>query len=293
MNTKSKVKDCIPIVFSSDDNYALYLGVCIKSIIEHSSLSNNYAIFIIDGGISENHKNQILTMKTKNVSIEFVDIKPFLQNIDLSIFSLSLHFTISTYYRFFLPKIFGNYDKLIYLDCDMLVLRDVKELFDIDIGDNYLGATRDMGILSLIATDNLDEHNYYVVTLGLEKCENCFNAGCMICNVKKMREDDLTKKFIEKLCEIKKPKFVDQCILNAVCRNQVKYISNNWNFTWHLLCGNYPLPHLPSPYKENYLNAFADPYIIHFTSHSEKPWINPALQKSDICVEICQNDAIL
>lgn len=46
----------IPITFSSDDNYALYLGVCIKSPIEHASSLNHYEIFIIDGGINENHK---------------------------------------------------------------------------------------------------------------------------------------------------------------------------------------------------------------------------------------------
>jgi lipopolysaccharide biosynthesis glycosyltransferase len=162
-----------------------------------------------------------------------------------------------------------------------LVLKDVKELFDIDIGDNYLGVTRDMSVIYSITKNKIDKYDYYK-TLGLKRHEDYFNSGCMICNVKKMREDDLTKKLIEKLCEIKKPRFVDQCILNAVCHNQVKYISNNWNFTWHILLDDRRLSHLPSPYKEDYLNAFADPYMIHFTANGKKPWINPALQKSDI-----------
>jgi lipopolysaccharide biosynthesis glycosyltransferase len=79
-------------------------------------------------------------MKTKNISIKFIDIKPFLKNVDLSTFGLRLYFIMSAYYRLFLLKIFSSYDKLIYLDSDMLVLKDVKELFDIDVGDNYVGA---------------------------------------------------------------------------------------------------------------------------------------------------------
>jgi lipopolysaccharide biosynthesis glycosyltransferase len=163
----------------------------------------------------------------------------------------------------------------------MLILRDVKELFDIDIGDNYFGVTRDIYVV-YYAIRNESIYDRYYENLGLEKHEDYFNAGCMICNVKKMREDNLTKKLIEKLCEIKNPRFLDQCILNAVCHNQVKYISNNWNFTWHVSFVDNYLSYLPSPYKEDYLSAKADPYIIHFTAIGKKPWINPSLQKSDI-----------
>ncbi|MDR0408582.1 MAG: glycosyltransferase family 8 protein [Campylobacteraceae bacterium] len=288
MDKKMRPKNTIPVVFSSDDNYAPYLGVCIKSLIGHSTPFNNYEIFIIDGGISKNHKNQISSMEIKNISIKFIDIKPFLENIDLSIFSLNSHFTINTYYRFFMPKIFSNYDKLIYLDCDMLILKDVKELFDIDIDDNYLGVTRDIYVIYSAAKNNFTQSDYYCKILGLKKHENYFNAGCMICNMKKMREDNLTEKLIKKLCEIKKPKFVDQCILNAVCHGQVKYIQNNWNYTWHLSLTKDCSTYLPSPYMEYYLSAETEPYIIHFTS-GKKPWTDISLPKSYIWWQYARN----
>jgi lipopolysaccharide biosynthesis glycosyltransferase len=271
----------IPIVFSSSDNYAPYLGVCIKSLIEHSSPENYYEIFIINEDISEKHKNQIISMQTKNILIQFVDIKPFLENIALNIFTVKLHFTITTYYKFFLQKIFTNYDKLVFLDCDIVILRDIKELLNIDIGDNYFGVTRDMYVIYSLVQNKTAEYNYYHNVLGLENHENYFNAGCLICNIKKMKEDNLTERLIDKLCEIKHPRFADQCILNAVCQKKVKYIPSNWNYTWHIsFIDDYEL-YLPSPYIEQYLDAKNNPYIIHFTS-GKKPWLNPSLPKSDI-----------
>jgi lipopolysaccharide biosynthesis glycosyltransferase len=180
-----------------------------------------------------------------------------------------------------MPKIFNSYDKLIYLDCDMLILRDIKELFDIDIGDNYVGAIRDKGALYRSVSKNLDEYNYCCVILGLEGCESYFNAGCMVCNIKKMREDNLTEKLIEKLCEIKNPRFNDQCILNTICKGKVKYISDNWNFETYPLFYKDFVSNLPDPYKDHYISAGLNPYIIHYAA-SVKPWTNPSLQKSDI-----------
>jgi lipopolysaccharide biosynthesis glycosyltransferase len=157
----------------------------------------------------------------------------------------------------------------------MLIQKDVKELFDIDVGDNYIGATRDLAFVS-----NRNNSIWAISVLGVQP-ENYFNAGCMICNLAKMRKDSLTEKLIDKLIEIKNPKYVEQCIMNAVCKDRVKYISNNWNFTWHLplYCKDY-LATLPSPYKERYVNAQNDPYIIHFTA-AKKPWQYPSLAKSD------------
>lgn len=271
----------IPVIFSSDNNYALYLGVCIKSLIENSSINNNYDIIIFDGGINEFIKKKITAMKKANISIRFYDISEIIQNYDTSIFQTRLHFTIATYYRFFLPQVCSKYDKILYIDCDTLICKDIAELYKIEIGNNYLGVTRDIQIIFNI-NNHPQEKTYYKKTLKMKKIENYFQGSCLICNIKEMIKDKLTSKLIERLKEVKTPKYVDQCILNSVCEGKVKFIPQNWNYTWHL-----PIAYkcyknfVPVPWQTIYEEARKDPYIIHFTGIGMKPWINPAFEKAE------------
>lgn len=284
MNLKKSDKNKeITVVLSADDNYAAYLGVCIKSIIENTSPQNRYHLYILDGGISDYHKKLILRMKNSHVEIDFTNMAPYLKSYDKSLFSLSLHFTIATYYRFFLPQIFADKDKIIYLDCDTVILKDLAELYKTNIKNFYFAATRDTEIIR--GGERLKEKylDYFYKKLNLKNHKNYIQAGCLVCNIKKMREDNLTAQLIEKLKEVKTPKFVDQCIINATCEGMIKFIRQNWNFTWHLpFIDKEYKQYIPEPYLKRYLQAREDPYIIHFTGNGTKPWLNPALEKADV-----------
>lgn len=281
MNLKPAfAKKNIPVVFSSDNGYALYLGVCIKSLIINSSSDYNYDIVILDGGISETVKQNILNMQQKNVSIRFIDIAPYLKDYDLSIFSLRIHFTLATYYRFFLPIIFQQYSKVLYIDCDTVILKDIAKLYQIDVKNNYIGATRDIEIIRT-CEHNLPSSDYFYKVLKMKNHKDYFQAGCMICNITKMLEDNFTQKLIDRLKEIKTPRFVDQCVLNSICEGKVKFIPQNWNYTWHIAIMNKIYePDIPEPYLTQFKSAQSDPYILHFTAIGIKPWLNPALDKA-------------
>lgn len=277
----SELSQEITVVLSADDNYAAYLGVCIKSIIENSDTRKKYHIYILDGGISDYHKELILNMGKPHVLIDFTDMEPYLKSYDKSLFSLSLHFTIATYYRFFLPIIFPDKEKLIYLDCDTVVLKDLAELYKAKIDNYYFAATRDTEIIR--AGEQLHERylDYFYKKLKLKNHKNYIQAGCLVCNIKKMREDDLTSLLVEKLKEVKTPKFVDQCIINATCEGMIKFIPQNWNYTWHLpFIDKEYKQYIPEPYLNKYLQAQKDPFIIHFTGNGTKPWLQPSLDKA-------------
>lgn len=275
-------KNNVPVVFSSDDGYALYLGVCIKSLIVNSSPNYNYDIFILDGGISEYSKQRILDMQQKNVSIRFIEMKSFIQRYNLNIFKVHLQFTVATYYRFFLPEIFAAFDKVCYVDCDTIILKDIAELFQIDIGDCYLGCTHDMSILQN-CFNNDKECDYYHNVLEMKDFKNYFQAGCLLCNLKKMREDDLTRQLIARLLKVKEPRYVDQCILNSVCEGKVHYIPQNWNYTWHIELSPKEADYcFPQSYLSQLEKAQKKTYIIHFTAVGCKPWLNPTLNRSHL-----------
>ena len=278
-----KTHASIPIVFSSDDNYAPYLGVCIHSAIAHMSPSFQYIIYILDGGISPRHKAMISSLTEKHIQIKFIAISEYLKKYNISQFPLTLHFTAATYYRFFLPDIFPQFNKLIYLDCDMLVLRDLAELFDIDVKNYYLAASRDIEIIRACYALSPSHKDYYYQTLKMQDHTHYIQAGCLVCNLAEMRKHNLTQTLLAKLQEIGKPKFVDQCVLNAVCEGHVLFISNRWNYTWHLgfWDKNYK-SNIPEPFLSMYLDAQEHPYIIHFTGQGLKPWLKPGYSYSHL-----------
>lgn len=265
----------IPIVFSSDDTYSPYLGVAVKSLIENSTKENNYDILIIDDKISDGNKIIISEMKQDrdNISIRFINIDPYLKNIDKSIFAINLHFALPTYYRFFIPTIFKNYNKIIYLDCDIIILKDLKDLYEIDLENNLLGAAIDLeGIRSYIYKSNI---LYVKKILKLKDLNKYFQAGILLLDIKKMIEENTQQKLINKLIEIKTPKFVDQCILNAVCHEQFKILSQNWNVSWHIpMCSAAYKQQLSMKNFEDYEEARKNPYIIHYCG-GMKPWKEP------------------
>lgn len=261
----------IPIVFSVDENYAIYLTVCLKSLIANCSLKNNYDIWILDGGISENNKNNILNLinGTNNISIRFFDILNFKQ-IKKTKFFLSNHASLANYYRLFIPKIFFNYTKLLYLDCDLIINRDLADLISIDIGNKTLGVVRD----ACTYFDPIFWYKYCLEKVKIKKPFNYFNSGVLICNVQKMIQISLTQRSLKQLKKFN-PVCWDQCILNSLLETDVFFLPSTWNFQWHWLLpefkNKYFLQNVEYTYLNEYLQASHRPYILHYTSHI-KPW---------------------
>ena len=222
-----------PIAFSIDNAYAPYLYVCLKSVLAHIQPENKYQAYVLESGLSEEHKRQILSLQCDNLSIEFIDVRKFIDKNVTRAFAVTEHFTPETYYRFFLPQIFPNLDKVLYLDADTLIMRDISPLFEINIEENYLGVTHDCEIVRMSNLDDTEYSDYFTKTLGV-KIENYFQAGVMLVNLTQMRQDSITEKLLSALIKIGTPKFVDQDILNMVCQNKVKFIPQNWDYTWHL-----------------------------------------------------------
>lgn len=217
-------KNNIPIVFSSDNNYCPYLGVAIKSIIDNSSIKNNHDVIILNEDISRENKEKIfhLIKNIKNFSIRFINVKNFIKKPD--IFYVSGYFSIASYYRLFLEKICKNYKKIIYLDCDVVVVGDISKLFKIKLGNKLLGAVITHGISK---DQNFKE--YINKTLKISDQSKYFNSGVLLIDIKNITKFKLLEKSIKALKKIKTPIFVDQCILNSVCFKKVKFIKNKFN----------------------------------------------------------------
>ena len=219
---QSKIKKEIPIVFSVDDNYAPLLGVTLQSIKENKSDEYFYNIFILNTGIGEENLKTLGKYTQDNVRVSFVDVSNELKKIADKI-CLRDYYTCTTYFRFFIPELFPDYDKVLYLDCDIVLLDDVANLYNHDI-DNYL--------LGAIPEDIMPSHqaftDYVEKGLGID-VNNYFSAGIILINSKEFRSQNIINQLIDMLGKFKFEVTQDEDYLNVVCKDKVKYIHQGWN----------------------------------------------------------------
>ena len=268
----------IPVILSSDDIYAPYLGVTVKSVIENAAPDNKYEIFILDGGISVLNQKQIQSLSEPNVQIRFIRPETYMQGIDLSVFYVRSHFSLPTYYRLFIPEIFRKYDRVLYLDCDMIVLDDVAKLFGLDMQGKMLAAVKDVGIQKKLLFNDKNFIHYLKDVLKLRTPSDYLQAGVIVFDIKRLRQFDFMNKCLETLKEIKTPLYVDQDIINSVSEGNVHFIGQEWNFQRQAVTDVFNEKEisqsLPPDIFEEFTEALAHPKIIHYAGE-EKPWKYP------------------
>ena len=233
----------IPIFFAVDDFYAPYLAVAVQSIKENASPENKYSIYVLITEIGERNAKRLSAMQTENVSIEFINVKEKMQSMKASL-QLRDYYTATTYYRFFIPELFPQYEKGLYIDCDVVVTTDIEELYSTDIDGKMLGAAVEDFV---VATAEFREWTKTALKISADEY---FNAGVLVMNLKKMRKENIMGQFMA-LNKVKKyPVAQDQDYLNVICKGDVYYLNEHWNRSPHFTtpCDTPKLAH----YKLNY-----------------------------------------
>lgn len=218
-----KKERTIPIFFAIDDNYIPFLAVALQSLIEHSSKENNYEIKVLYTYVSEEGKKSINKYKRENVNIEFVNVNSYIKEIEEKLYTRD-YFSKTTYYRLFIPELYPEYDKALYLDSDIVILSDIADLYNIDMGDNLIAATSDEAVSNIKAFQE-----YVEKVVGVIDYKKYFNAGVLLMNLKELREFKFQEKFLYLLGTVKYAVAQDQDYLNRLCKGRVKIIDGSWD----------------------------------------------------------------
>ncbi|EAH5969578.1 DUF4422 domain-containing protein, partial [Campylobacter coli] len=271
--------DSIKLCFSVDNLYIIYLYATIVSIIQHSTSDQKYEIFLLYSNLDANKVNYFYDLQRDNIFIRFIKIDEYVDKIDYNFF-VDRHATIAAYYRLFIPEIFLNFDKVLYLDCDLIACDDIKNIYNTNIQNHIIAATKDPCLISDL-NENPGFMNYCINELELENPLNYFQSGVMLFNIKKCIQFNLFDKCIKKIKKIKKPVFWDQDILNSVLQDNVKFLKLECNVEWTFFEHEDRLKKYLSldMYKE-YGYAYSNPIVLHYNGF--KPWSHPHLPKADI-----------
>ena len=247
MNTKKT----IPIFFSSDDNYVPFLSVAINSMLENASKDYNYDIIVLNSGLTNENIDRIKSYERENVNIIFEDVKPKIENItnELSL-RLRDYYSISIFYRLFIPSLFKQYNKAIYLDADIVLVDDISKLYNENIEGYLVG-----GVPDEVVNNSEVFREYSVKALNLEP-GNYFNSGVLLMNLDEFRKEKIEEKFLHILekynFDVIAP---DQDYLNFLCKGKVKYVNRGWD----------RMPNIDENFDDSNL------HLIHFNMF-QKPW---------------------
>lgn len=213
----------IPVFFAVDNGYIPFLGVALSSLIENTSKENKYAIKVLFTSVTEENKARIKKYERENISIEFVDLNKQLEEIKEKLYTRN-YFSNTTYYRLFIPELYPEYDKAVYIDSDTVCLSDIAELYNTDMGDNLIAGIPD-GVIQAIDIFK----DYVERVVGVADYNNYFNAGVIVMNLKELRDYKFEEKFIYMLEKIKFEVAQDQDYLNRLCKGRVKILDYSWN----------------------------------------------------------------
>lgn len=259
-----KPKNTIAIAMSTDNNYVFPAIVSMTSILENKNPDTKIDFYImLSGETTQESKNKIISLQNKysNCNITLIDM-----NDKMKSFYTSGHIKTAAYYRLALPSLLPHLDKVLYLDVDIIVRKDLSELFNYNVNNFYLA-----GVVEYQGDNRLNRlkwrwsrrnDDFYMQKYGANIYKKSYiNSGVIIFNLNKMRKDNIEPKLLE-CAESYNHLTHDQCVINLVCYNKILYIPSIYN---------------SSP-QDNY---GSNQVIVHYLGKN-KPWSSPESKDADL-----------
>ena len=248
--TPGSTREPIQIVLACDGAYVMPLATTLRSAVESTPSAWPLSFHVMCHGVDDAARRAVLnSLPAGSASIRWVDV-------DVKMFSnfgtgVNLHISLASYIRFLIPEVFpSSTGKILYLDTDVLVLEDLTSLWNIDLGNNAVGAIA-------------DRWHQWIKEGGVADVpvvQSYFNAGVLLINLPRWRQLGISEKALAYMQQFPKTPFMDQDALNVACDGSWLPLAGKWNFQDHLRA------------KIVKLSADQRPAIVHFIS-KRKPWL--------------------
>jgi lipopolysaccharide biosynthesis glycosyltransferase len=214
----------VVIALASNERYFPGLYCALASALSHLDTAREADVRVLDGGLSQKSREILsgfVRKFGKRVRLEFV-------SIDESIFrnaTFGPGHSHMTYCRILLPHLV-NVPRLIYLDCDTLVFRDLSRLFDVELAPRkVLAAVRDSETLSLS-----DDSVVLAKAMNLPPEGVYFNCGVLLMNLDELRRQRFFESAVDFLNRWSgEYRFWDQSAINFLLYGQVHDLPEHWN----------------------------------------------------------------
>lgn len=253
----------VAVCMVSSNEYAPFAAVLVQSIIANSTPNHNYDIVILSDDMMMRNGWRIkkLAESHPNFSIRIMDISKIVEGFS---FYTWARFTSKTYYRLLTPDLFSAYEKVLYLDSDIVVNHDVAELYNTDLGDWLLAMAFDTHVVAYCCQNPpLEQRDYNLNVLKLKNPEQYFQAGVSLYNVRAFQKN-FESGYLVNHATKHELRWMDQDLINMLCQGRIKRLPNQWNV---MVADNENYVdeyYLPAQMRKEYFAARLDPYAVHY-----------------------------
>lgn len=241
----------LSVCFAADDKYAPYMGLAMLSVLQSADRADRFHFYILDNKISAQNKKKLAGLHRKyRFGLTYI---PLDEHLFARCDAKRSNWTLSIFGRYLIPKVIPA-DKVLYLDCDVMVRGSLRPLFEEDISRYYVAGVPDYNV---IFRGKLRER------FGADfKKEEYINSGVLLINNKKWREENLFEKLLdfsqEHAAELLWP---DQDAINVICQKHKKILPERYNVMGYLYK---PDLFLKSPRFSQIKQETRQPVIRHF-----------------------------
>jgi lipopolysaccharide biosynthesis glycosyltransferase len=254
----------ISVVYGVDNRFAAPLAASIESALDSLGPGSHLDIHIIDGGLSNGNRSRLLrSFAGRPCRLRW--LRP--DESRLASLKVGGAITVATYYRLLIPDLVRACSKVIYLDADLIVRRDLEELWRVSLNGRHLLAVQDQGVRLISGPFGLSNYR----DLHIPEDAKYFNAGVLVMDLSRWRKDDVAETILAYIKDHEDQiRFHDQDGLNAILWDRWGEIDPRWNQMPQIL----QVPrHEDSPFDHaTFVAVVTDPYIVHYAS-AETPWL--------------------
>lgn len=256
------------VVYASDNRYAMLAGVSMESLYAANKDLKGLNVYILADGLTVGNRSQLTEIAAKyNRELNFVDFdgKSLSEEYNINV----QFWSVTAYSRLFTPRLLPGVHKILYLDCDTLVLESLVELFEAELGDCSCAAVSEP--ISALHKKNV----------GLATDDSYFNSGVMLIDLDRWRQTRAVERALDCIHRHKGcVPYVDQGVINEVFRGGIMTLPTRYNVSTFFFDFSYEEARRYRAgdivYSENEVEAAKkEPAIVHYNSSflTPRPWV--------------------
>lgn len=256
------------IVYACDDKYAMLAGVSIESLYASNKDIDELNVYILVNQLSKENKSRLCcisnTYHREIIFVEFIEHELCgTLNIDAQFWS------VAAFARLFTPLLLPKLHKILYLDCDIMVLHSLKELLQLDLNSSPCAAVSEP--FSVLHRRNI----------GMSSDDVYYNSGIMLIDLDIWRKEDILKDFLACIERHNgRVPYVDQGVINEVFRGRIATLPAKYNVSTIYFDFSYEEAERYRAAKNEYPKSEVEaakksPAIVHFNSSflTPRPWV--------------------
>ena len=267
-------------LYDRDGHYSKFVGTSMASVFDNTNADITVHILHDETLTVDNRDKFIYLAGRYGQRVEFYNVEKLAAkrveelNSEL-IKGKEYRYSIASLYRLFIPGIIRSTDKLIYLDSDILVNRDIKDLWNMELNGHSLAAMPEFASGIRFAVDK------YLIKSGTVAGDDYLNSGVLLLNLKYLREHetDIWDKGYAFVVSHPECRYFDQDILNyCFSKDYVKLTPDFNRFVdieriYHKPC---TVKHYIYHFLSNSFNADLDDCFnqLYFSYFVKTPWFN-------------------